>query len=175
MKNLLFFCFATTVLLVACSQQNKQQGKQQTALKDLKGLESETFGKGTVDSKLALRLLERYENYATAFPEDSTNAIDCFLKGGEVATAIKDGKRAEKLWLAALQKYPNHAKASKAMFMLAFCYENTLFDQVNAAKYYNAFLQKYPTDKLALSAQASLQNLGKSPDELVKEFEAKAK
>ncbi len=169
MKKLTYLLFTAIVFVVACSQQSKRDA----ALSDLKAMESETFGKNMLDPQLAKKLVERYQYFANTYPEDSTNAIECLIKGGEVANSAQDGHVAEQLFIAALEKYPKHPKTPKALFMLAFCYENTLGNQEKAGERYKEFLQKYPNDKLAASAQASLSNLGKTPEELVKEFEAK--
>lgn len=56
--------------------------------------------------------------------------------------------------------------------MIGFVYENDLNDLENAKQTYEAFLQKYPNDPdFADDAQMALKNLGKSPEELIKEFE----
>ena len=161
--------FVTSLSLTSCSKETKRDA----ALKDLKTLENETFGKSTLDLQVAKKLVERYQYFANTYAEDTTNALDCLIKGGEVANSMHDGKQAEQLFIAAMDKYPKHEKTAKALFMLAFCYENTLGEQAKAGERYKEFLVKYPNDKLAASAQASLQNLGKTPEELVKEFEAK--
>jgi TolA-binding protein len=59
------------------------------------------------------------------------------------------------------------------MFLKAFVYEDQLHDLNKAKKYYEEFLEKYPDSDFADDARISLQNLGKSPEELIKEFEEK--
>jgi tetratricopeptide (TPR) repeat protein len=163
-------CFlAASMLMASCSKESKRDA----AFKELKALESETLNQKMVDPQLGKKLVERYQYFANTFPEDSLHASDFLIKGGEVANAMGDGKQAEQLFISALQKYPTHANAAKALFMLAFCYENTLANQAEAGKRYKEFLEKYPNDKLAASAKSALDNLGKTPEELVKEFEAK--
>ena len=44
-----------------------------------------------------------------------------------------------------------------------------------AKKYYTLFLQNYPNASMAKDVQFSLQNLGRSADDIVKEFEEKLK
>ena len=173
MKKITYLLLIAILFSASFLTSCRKEMKREAALKDLKTVESETLGKSTVDPQLGRKLLERYEYFANTFPEDSANAINCLIKAGEVANSMQDGRAAEQLLISALQKYPNHEKTPKALFMLAFCYENTLAEQAKAGERYKEFLQKYPNDKLAASAQASLQNLGKTPEELVKEFEAK--
>ncbi len=169
MKNLAYLLFAIGILGASCSQESKHDA----AWKELKSLEGETLNKTMVDPQLGKKLVERYQYFANTFPEDSVHASDCLIKGSEVANAMGNGKQAEQLLISALQKYPKHANAAKALFMLAFCNENTLGNQAEAEKRYKEFLEKYPNDKLAASAKSALDNLGKTPEELIKEFEAK--
>ena len=69
--------------------------------------------------------------------------------------------------------FVNYEKAPLSMFLEAFVYETQLFDTQKAGEIYKEFIVKYPKHELADDAQASINNLGKTPEELVKEFEAK--
>ncbi len=53
------------------------------------------------------------------------------------------------------------------MFLMAFAYENYLKDTEKAKQAYEAFLKKYPENQLARDAKFSLDNLGKSPEEVM--------
>ena len=53
--------------------------------------------------------------------------------------------------------------------------DNDIKNIVKARAAYQDFLQKYPKSDLANDATLSLQNLGKTPEEIVKGFEVKAK
>ena len=66
-----------------------------------------------------------------------------------------------------LTKYPDGKRDSTALFLGAFLYHNELKNLDSAGAYYKRFLEKYPTSELANSAQYELQNLGKSPEELL--------
>ena len=50
-------------------------------------------------------------------------------------------------------------------------YENYLGDLDNAKMIYLEFLEKYPDNEFADDAEISIQNLGKSPEELIRQFE----
>jgi len=56
----------------------------------------------------------------------------------------------------------------------AYIYENLLSNLGLAQKTYRDFLSLYPDHELSDDAEAALLNLGKSPEELVREFEARA-
>jgi len=68
------------------------------------------------------------------------------------------------------QAYPQSDKAGQALFMRAFMLDNDLQKFEEAKELYNAFLQKYPEDDFADDAKVLLDNLGKSPEEVIKEW-----
>jgi hypothetical protein len=53
------------------------------------------------------------------------------------------------------------------MFLIGYLYNNELHHLDSAAAAYRRFLEKYPNHEMALSAQFELDNLGKSPEELL--------
>lgn len=57
----------------------------------------------------------------------------------------------------------------------AFIYENQLHGAEKAKKLYEEFMKKYPDHELAKDVKFSLDHIGKSDEELIKEFEAKQK
>jgi hypothetical protein len=50
-----------------------------------------------------------------------------------------------------------------------------LHNYVKAAEWYNQFIALYPDHPMVHDAKVSLQNLGKSPDQMVREFEDRLK
>jgi outer membrane protein assembly factor BamD (BamD/ComL family) len=66
-----------------------------------------------------------------------------------------------------LSTYPESPKAPVSLFMIAFLYNNELHDLKNASATYREFLSRYPNHELATSAKGELENLGKSPEEII--------
>ncbi len=66
-----------------------------------------------------------------------------------------------------LERYPEGKKAPTAMFLVGFLYHNELKNLDSARAYYQSFLSKFPDHEMATSAQFEIQNLGKSPDEIL--------
>ena len=60
-------------------------------------------------------------------------------------------------------------------FLKAFIYDNNLKDIKKARTAYSDFIQKYPKHELTDDAMISMDNLGKTPEQIVKEFELKLK
>ena len=61
------------------------------------------------------------------------------------------------------------------MFLQGFIYETQLNDTSKARVIYEQVIQKYPNTQFAIDSKASIDNLGKTPEQLIKEFEAKNK
>jgi TolA-binding protein len=67
-----------------------------------------------------------------------------------------------------ITKFPDHATASNAAFLIGFAYNNDLKNTDSAKIAYNEFLKKYPTSPLVQSAQFELATIGKTPEEILK-------
>jgi len=64
-------------------------------------------------------------------------------------------------------EYPASDYAPSGLFMAGFIYANELQNYSEAEKLYKQFLSEYPDNELAASAQAELDNLGLSPEEIL--------
>ncbi|HND88294.1 MAG TPA: tetratricopeptide repeat protein [Saprospiraceae bacterium] len=96
---------------------------------------------------------------------------ELLLKAAGVAKTIEQYDRAIGIYAKILAQAPQHPKAATAQFMTGFIYANDLRQLDKAKAAYETFLQQYPKDELAESARMELANLGKSPEELIKQFE----
>ena len=72
-------------------------------------------------------------------------------------------------------EYPKSEYAPSGLFMAAFITANDLKKYSEATLLYKQFLQEYPDNDLASSAQAELDNMGLSPEEILKNNIAKEK
>jgi TolA-binding protein len=69
--------------------------------------------------------------------------------------------------------YPKSEYAPSGLFMAGFINANELQNYPEAEKFYKQFLEEYPDNELASSAQAELDNLGLSPEEILRKNMAK--
>ncbi len=127
-----------------------------------------------VDKELAQRYAFTAEEAASirADPERSPKLL---MEAAEAAIAGENFLKAVSIYDRVGKDWPDSKKAPQAAFMMAFTIENNLNDLPGAKKAYEDFIKKYPNDEFTDDAQAALRNLGKSPEELVKEFEKKLK
>lgn len=63
--------------------------------------------------------------------------------------------------------YPSSEYAPSGLFMAGFIYANDLKNYEEATAMYKQFLKEYPDNELAESAQAELDNMGLSPEEIL--------
>jgi len=85
-----------------------------------------------------------------------------------------NGVKAMELADRMLNEFPKSERIPETVFLKAFIYENQLSNLGLALKTYQDFLLRFPEHELADDAEAAINNLGKTPEELIREFEAKA-
>jgi outer membrane protein assembly factor BamD (BamD/ComL family) len=125
-----------------------------------------------VDAVRGEAAMRAYIAYANKFPQDTLSANYIF-KAAEVASAIKMSQPAVEYFDRFITEYPEHPKAATALFLKAFVLENDLNKYGEATAAYNLVIQKYPNTSFARDAAACIQNMGKTTEELIKEFEKK--
>ncbi len=77
-------------------------------------------------------------------------------------------QKAANIYRQVYDEYPNSKLAPTSLFMSSFILANELQKYDLAKASYILFLQKYPNHDLAKSAREELNNLGLSPDEILK-------
>jgi len=146
------------------------------SVKMIRGVEQRLFSPEAVnfDKAKADSLLNLYEAFIQAHPKDSL-APGFLFKAASLAMNMNDGKKAIAFFDQYTTSYPEGPKAAICLFFKAFIYENLLKDLGKAKDTYLLFIKRYPNDEFADDAQLAIQNLGKTPDQMVREFEAKRK
>jgi outer membrane protein assembly factor BamD (BamD/ComL family) len=169
-KIILIALLAVPVLFTACKPSAEKMQKE------IKSLEGRLFSpKATgFDKPAADSLLHDYLTYIERFPEDTLGPNFTF-KAANLAMNLDQPVKAVEMFDLFIKKYPTHPKTSVSMFFKAYVYENQMKDLEKAKEAYIQFLDRYPTGDFAMDAQVALNNLGKTPEQMVKEFEAKRK
>ena len=164
----IIFCTLSCILLAACTN-TKQQLKDEIDSKEKLLYENKN---GRINTKLAREVIIHYRYYAEKFPDDSLS-VEYLFKAGELANSMQLPQPALGYLNRLMNKYPNYKNAPYALFMQGMIYDDQLKDTANARKIYQQVIVKYPESQLAKDAEASIYNLGKSVEELVREFEKK--
>ena len=126
---------------------------------------------GTLLADSAQKLISLYSNYSDNYPQDSI-ATEYLFNAIDISLNLPQPQKTLQLIDRYLELYPQDSQAGTALFFKAFLYDQQLGDLDSAKQYYEQFLAQYPDHDFTDDAQAALKHLGKSPEELIKEFEA---
>jgi len=154
------------LLLAACTSEKDKLRKSITQKE--KELMVDTVR--SVDRIKAKEMITLYTQYAEKYKDD-TLSNEYVFKAADISNGIGEFRQAITLYKTAASD-PGFRKAAVALFLQGFIYENQLGDYFEARKIYEQFLEKYPDHALTDDVNYSVQNLGKSPEELIRQFEA---
>jgi outer membrane protein assembly factor BamD (BamD/ComL family) len=161
------------IMLVAVGCGANSEKKK--ALERIANQEAIIFGDSTAtipDQATGLAMIQAYADYANAWPEDTISA-EFLYKGAEIAMNLNQPGMAIDYYNRILLDYPQFGKRAYCIFLQAFILENqmNLYDQAKAR--YQEFIEKYPDHVLVKDAEASIQNMGKPIEELIREWDQK--
>jgi len=175
--------FSLTIVMASCgsaSTEDQAQESEYIALDRLnieslnqeiiereKTLREDTLG---VDPQKAVALMEAYAVYVDRFPNRASSAERLF-KAGELAMSLNHAVQSIKYFERVYNDYEDYEKRPYALFLKAFVLENQAKEYEQAKLVYEDFLSQYPDHPMADDAAYSVKNMGKSPEELIKEFE----
>lgn len=159
-----FLTVFSILLLISCSKTTDQQyldqaknlfkeNKVAEAIASYKSL-LEEYPESSLAPKALIELANLYQNHA-----DKT------------LTSEQSFDNAQKYFREVFDKYQNSDEAPKALFMSAFILANELKRYDDATEAYKLFIEKYPRNPLAVAAQEELDNMGLSPEEILKKKE----
>jgi TolA-binding protein len=162
MKKLTFIAVAI-LTIVAC------QSPKEKALATIKALEANdsTFSPEQIEETKAA-----YLEFANKYPDDEL-APEFIFKAGQRCNVTGEHQKAIDLFQQVIDKYPKHKIAEEALFLQAYVYENSIQDNDKAKVAYTKFIEFYPNSELAEDAKLSIENLGKTPEQIFEEFEKK--
>lgn len=163
---------STVFLLIIASLLSSCQTDPGSDLEaQIKDVEKQLFEtkNGVIDKKEAANIIHLYTQFADQHPQNEKSPQYLF-KAADVSINSFHSDATVKLFNRILKEYPDFEKAPQALFLKAFTYENYLMNLDSARVSYTLFLEKYPNHNFANDAQVSLNNLGKSPEEIIKSF-----
>ena len=165
------------MFVFACNSPETKKEIKQTVLTKSELLEKigqrekSLFGEGAakINKKNALELVESYQQFADRFPKD-TLTPEYLFKASDISMNLGRPQQTVNIFNRLISNYPDFSKISTCYFLRAFVYDDQLKDYVMAGKYYKEFLEKYPDSEFADDAQMLMKNMGKSPEQLIKDF-----
>lgn len=167
--SLLFVIFIM-IVCVSCESAKEKQVKQILELEKKLSPDSLDTGWVQINPINIQNVIQAYNDFANKYPDDTLSAVFLF-KSSELLMGLQKYNEAIKYLDKICKEHPNSPKAPSALFFQAFIYENNLNNIEQARQLYTLFIEKYPNHELVESARFSLKNLGKSNEEIIKEFE----
>ena len=131
-------------------------------------------GSSGISATKAQAAIKAYTNYADANPKDAATPNYLF-KAGELYGMLQDNEKSIETFKRIYEQYPDYEKAPQSLFMMAFTTDEKLKNADAAKVLYQEFINKYPKHEMADDAQFAIDNMGKSPEDIVKMFEEKNK
>jgi len=163
------------ILLVCLSALLFSCGGKGAMIKNIEAAEKvlvDEKGKFKIDETAAAQTIEAYKAYADKYPKDAATPGYLF-KLADVHRGLQDFDSAIATWEKVYSNYPDFEKTPHAIFLSGFTYENDKKDIAKAKELYNKFLQKYPKHDLADDVQFSIDHLGMTPEQIIKQFDMK--
>ena len=146
--------------IVAC---HSPKEKSLVEIKKMEAADSIFSPKAIEDLKTA------YLDFANKYPDDELSP-EFIFKSAQRCNAIAQHEQAIKLFQSVIDKYPKSKRCEEALFLQGYIYENSLNDLSKAKEVYTSFIKKYPTSELTEDARLAIQNLGKTPEEILNGF-----
>jgi outer membrane protein assembly factor BamD (BamD/ComL family) len=123
-----------------------------------------------VDVDKAGKLVVLYSEFVNDYPDDSL-APGMLFKEAEILMSINKPEKAVSVIDSLIAGYPDCDLLPQAMHLKGFIYDDKLGSTEMARISFEALIKRFPDHELSKNAEAYLKILGKSPEEIIKEFE----
>ena len=159
------------ISIVSCNFNDKRKDEAEEALKKA----NQSLATNHPDTSAVKQARQAIESFIQRFPEDTLSTAYLF----ELALVYEKQRQYDST-IKTLERiysiYPHSKQASKAVFLEGFLYANVLNELDKAKKVYQYYLDHYGDldSKMTNDVKMELQNIGKSPEEILKEIQEKA-
>jgi len=188
MKSKVWIWIAIFIMVFGASCQRnannkllQQKGKSQTIVLQLLQQIDSLGGLGEFDPAIAKDYIAKTEEFGNEYPEDPMSA-ELLYKAGLIAMTVAKasnnksetelyGHKALSIFDDLQKVYPEFNGIKNCILNKGIIYDDILHDYENAEIVYRAFIARYPSDTMAVNIESYLQYLGKSPEEIIAEFE----
>ena len=122
-----------------------------------------------LDKAKAERIIMRYRDYVNVNPRDSISA-EYLFKAADLSVGIGKPEAAVKFLDRLNTDFPDFRKTVEMWLFKGFIYETYINNHAMAVETYKELIKRYPNHRLAADAQASINNLSMSEDELIEKY-----
>lgn len=180
-KNIAVLFLALAVM--ACGSQEAKTDESETKVVSLENLNLDNLHKEISkreellrqdsirpDRQKAIDLMQAYIVYQRRFNNRDKSA-EYLFKAGEIAMGLNMTSEAIRCLDKVYNEYSRYEKRPYALFLKAFVLENQAKNYDEAKLAYELFIEEFPGHEMADDAEYSLKNMGKTPEQLIREFE----
>jgi outer membrane protein assembly factor BamD (BamD/ComL family) len=168
MKKIINLCLITLFILTGCKSNSDNKDKE------IFEEASQMFK----DQKFPMAVVQ-FEKIVKEYPKGDYYPKSLFELGkiynAKLITTL-DGKinleRAVYYFKKLYNEFPASTYAEQALFLTGFLYANELKYLDSAKITYNTFLEKFPNSQFVKSVKSELENMGKSPEEIINKKES---
>lgn len=138
---------------------------------DAKRMDSVLLKSNSVNPNLAEQAINAFNNFASTCKDDSLAPI-FLLKAGQIAQSVGKFQQSQILLKKCTDEFPEFRNRGAALFLLAQVYDDAsmLNNEAEAKKIYEQIIKEYPNTAWERDAKICIKNLGKTDEQLVKEF-----
>jgi len=160
--------FVLLVALIGFSCTNQRQQK----IDLINAAENELMTSATepIDNAKAAELASLYAQFVTEFPKDSISDKLLF-KEAEILMNINRPKEAVAVIDSLIANYSESRLLPQAMHLKGFIYDDKIHSPEMAKISFEALIKRFPEHELSKNAADYIKILGKTPEEVIKEFE----
>jgi outer membrane protein assembly factor BamD (BamD/ComL family) len=127
-----------------------------------------------IDPKVGSSAIKAFTDFSFYCANDSLAPM-FLLKAGQIAEAINNLPQAQLSFEKVIKDFPKYRNRGAAMFLLAHMYDEPalLNDEDKAKQLYIEIINSYPGSDWSNNARAAMDLLGKTDEQIVREFEKK--
>ena len=126
------------------------------------------------DDVLAQQVVDLYVEYANNNPQDSITP-EYLFKAGEVCIGLKQFDQSVIHFERIYKHFPKYSKYVESLYLVGFVYDEYMNNYGKAKEYYEKIVNDHADHSFEDDAQASIETLGLSDEEIIKRFEDKNK
>ncbi|MBP7810664.1 MAG: tetratricopeptide repeat protein [Bacteroidia bacterium] len=129
-----------------------------------------------VNPEVGNKAVKAFADFAFYCANDTLAPI-FLLKAGQIAASINNLPQAQVCFEKCYKDFPDFKNRGAAMFLLAQLYDEAsqLNDEEQARELYGKIINSFPNTEWAKNADAARALIGKTDEQIIKEFEAKNK
>jgi outer membrane protein assembly factor BamD (BamD/ComL family) len=176
MNKLVFVIIAVLISTVFSCQQQPKVNEKETLVNRIDTLEYQIYesGEQLLDDKKPTEISVLYKKYASLYPNDSIS-FSYMFKAAQVDLGLGTPLVAIRTLDSLMILFPKNKLIPNVLQFKAYIYDDRLDRVTKASQTLDIIINEYPDCEIIENVKAYKASLGKSPEEIILEMEAKQK